>query len=628
MKRIFYLLFALLLASCGSNNNVQVASPDGTLVVDVVRGEDGVVRYGFTADGNRLINESRMGYVNVAGTMWDVVDVERRSNDGVWRPLWGKRAEVVDRYNEVTLSLHTDALDAFYEDVKIVVRVFDDGFAFKYVLPEGDYTDGMIEATQFNFADNYTAWFYNGERANIGPLKLKEVDGVQRPVMTIKCSDNQYMALHEADLQQGEPMQINTDYGNLNFAVADFFQKFEGPHESAWRVVLYGESAGEMVDSHLIELLNPDPSEDFSWVKPGVAMWDWRMDGAKVDGFTYSMSYPTWVRAIDFAAKSGFSHLILDANWYGPEFGTDSDPVKGGKADDVKRIIAYGAERGVGVWLYLNDVGGRQFPIEETLKQYGDWGAAGVKYGFMRGTNAEKVERTKLITRLCAENKLLVNFHDNPIHPTGQMRTYPNALTREYCAAQLDAHRVFVPSTFVTSVFVNMLAGPLDMNNGMFDLRQGHTDRVDESQPVPSTLASEGARTMIVFSGATVIPDIPEYYSRYPSLWRFLSAQQMPWVESKTLMGEIGEHIVMMRESDTHYLVGAAVNEQGATLDIPMSFLPKDVEFEVELTRDGDEAHYLTNRETIEVETLKVSATDSVRVKLAPGGGACLLIQK
>ena len=97
------------------------------------------------------------------------------------------------------------------------------------------------------------------------------------------------------------------------------------------------------------------------------------------------------------------------------------------------------------------------------------------------------------------------------------MRTWPNAVTREYCHAQLDGHHVFEPKTFVTTVFVNMVAGPIDMNNGMFDLRQGHTTRVDESQPVPSTLVSEAARTLIAFSGVTILPDIPEYYRKYPA---------------------------------------------------------------------------------------------------------------
>lgn len=152
-----------------------------------------------------------------------------------------------------------------------------------------------------------------------------------------------------------------------------------------------------MTDSHLLELLNPDPDSryDFSWVKPGLAVWDWRINGAVWDGFTYGMSYPSWVRMVDFAAEQGFKYLVLDANWYGPEFESDSDPVKGEKAQDVQRLLKYGKEKGVGIWLYLNDVGGRKYPIEKTLKQYGDWGAAGVKYGFMSGTQEEKNRWTK-----------------------------------------------------------------------------------------------------------------------------------------------------------------------------------------------------------------------------------------
>ncbi|MGL5273829.1 MAG: glycoside hydrolase family 97 catalytic domain-containing protein, partial [Phocaeicola sp.] len=294
--------------------------------------------------------------------------------------------------------------------------------------------------------------------------------------------------------------------------------------------------------------------------------------------------------------------------------------------NDVQRILQYAKTKNVGVWLYLNDVGGRQYPIENTLKQYSEWGAAGVKYGFMQGTLAEKNLWTKKITELCAQNRLLINFHDGPIHPYGQMRTWPNALTREYCQAQLDAHRVFQPKTFVTSVFVNMLAGPIDMNNGMFDLRQGNTTRVDESTPVPSTVVSEAARTLITFSGATILPDIPEFYKKYPELLQFISAQKMPWKESRTLSGEIGEYIVMMRQTEDSYLIGAATNENERDLNISLSFLPKG-DFELLLIQDGKEAHYLTNRETYQKEVSTVTAADNVRVHLAAGGGACLLIK-
>jgi alpha-glucosidase len=246
----------------------------------------------------------------------------------------------------------------------------------------------------------------------------------------------------------------------------------------------------------------------------------------------------------------------------------------------------------------------------------------------MRGNPAEKNAWTRKITELCAQNHLLCNFHDGPVHPYGQMRTFPNAVTREFCHAQLDAHRVFVPSTFVTSVFVNMVAGPIDMNNGMFDLRQGKTTRVDESQPVPSTLVSEAARTLIVFSGVTIIPDIPEFYRKYPDLLKFIASQKMPWLESKTLSGEIGEYIVMARQANNGtWLVGAATNESPRELNIPLSFL-KSGKYKVTIIQDGDSAHYLTNREVSKTETKVLQASDKVLVKLAAGGGACLLITK
>lgn len=437
------------------------------------------------------------------------------------------------------------------------------------------------------------------------------------------------MAIHEACLETGAPLVLQSKEGETLFSVVSKPASLSPGYTSAWRVVLYGTTPGALTDSHLLELLNPDPDPryDFSWVKPGLAVWDWRIDGAVWDGFTYTMSYPSWVRMVDFAAEQGFKYLVLDANWYGPEFESDSDPVKGEKAQDVQRLLKYGKEKGVGIWLYLNDVGGRKYPIEETLKQYGDWGAAGVKYGFMRGTQEEKNLWTKKITELCAQNHLLVDYHDGPVHPYGQMRTWPNAVTREYCHAQLDAHRVFEPKTFVTTVFVNMVAGPVDMNNGMFDLRQGHTTRVDESQPVPSTLVSEAARTLITFSGVTILPDIPEYYRKYPALLNFLSSQKMPWRESRTLAGEIGEYIVMMRETDEAYLVGAATNESGRTIELPLSFLKKG-KYTIEVIEDGDDAHYLTNRESLKVTIRKLTNKDKLVLKLAPGGGACMVIKK
>lgn len=591
--------------------------------------------YRFYADGQVVIDSSRLGYrlkggEELAASGWKIVKGEQTSTDSEWRPVWGKRSVVADRYNQLALHLENEIAQSDLKQLTLEFRLYNDGLTFRYILPEGADAAAESELTQFRFTTDPTAWFYNGENANYGPVRLGEVEATRPSNVTLQLSDSLFLNIHEACLTEGDPLRLNSRKGEHSLTVASSpgaFGQLKGGFTSAWRVVMVGRTPGVLTDSHLLELLNPEPEMDFSWVKPGVAVWDWRIDGAVSDDFTYSMSYPSWIRMVDFAAEQGFKYLVLDANWYGPEFETDSDPVKGDKAKDVQRLLSYGKEKGVGIWLYLNDVGGRKFPIEETLKQYGDWGAAGVKYGFMQGTPEEKNLWTQKITKLCAENHLLVDYHDAPVHPYGQMRTWPNAVAREFCHAQLDAHRVFTPSTFCTTVFVNMVAGPIDMNNGMFDLRQGNTTRVDESQPVPSTLVSEAARTLIVFSGATILPDIPEYYRKYPILLDFIAAQKMPWKESRTLDGKIGEYIVMMRQTDDAYLIGAATNETGRTIDLPLSFLGEGT-YDVQIAEDADDGHYLTNRETLKTSQQQVSATDRLTLKLAPGGGACLSFRK
>ncbi|MGV8135617.1 MAG: glycoside hydrolase family 97 N-terminal domain-containing protein [Mangrovibacterium sp.] len=633
-KSRYTFLFLLLLLFCpglSAQEVKTVSSPDGKLQLTITLTKEGQMSYAFKADNREFIQSSSLGYVadtdrTLPAAGWVLTETARNSVRSVWKPVWGKREAVPEQYNE--MILHLSGPDSVV--LRVTARAYNDGAAFRYAFPSVPDAglNASAELTQYCFAGDYTAWFYNGEHENIGPEKLSETSGQRMPVMTIRAGQDAFLAIHEADLTNGDPLMLDSKEKSTAFSVVSVPGKLDAGYRSAWRVILFGKTPGELVDSHLIELLNPEPRGDFSWVKPGVAVWDWRIDGAVVDGFTYGMNYPSWVRMVDFAAENNIRYLVLDANWYGPESESTSDPVKGDKAADVMRIIQYGKTKGVGLWLYLNDVGGREYPIEQTLKQYRDWGAAGIKYGFMSGTPVEKNAWTRRITQLCAENQLLCDFHDGPVHPYGQIRTWPNAVTREYCHAQLDAHRVFVPKTFVTTVFVNMLAGPIDMNNGMFDLRQGKTTRVDENQPVPSTVVSEAARTLIVFSGATIIPDVPEFYHKYPDLLRFIAAQKMPWKESKTLAGEIGEYIVMARQaSDGTWLAGAATNEQPRELDIPLSFLGKG-KYDVTIIQDGANSHYLTNREELVTGNKVLKAGDRVHVKLAAGGGACLIIKR
>ena len=630
MKRVFLLIVFVVsfLCQAGAQSKVyEIKSPDKKICFSVKVGSMNSLMYKVSVNGKDIIDWSAMGYTydpQYSCQVVDIVDAPKvyKSKD-VWNPVWGKRSQVKDVFNFWSVNIPTASIGFMGLDV----RVYNDGVAFRMSALENN----MYEYTDFSFAADYTAWYYNGERHNIGPEKLSDANGERLPLMTIKAADDLYLALHEANLSpDGWPMRLRSEAGSTRMSVIpEKISDFKGEYVGAWRVLMVGKTPGDLVDSHLLELLNPEPWGDYSWVRPGVYLWDWRIDGAVWEGYHYGMNYDSWTRMIDFAANQGFQGLVLDANWYGPEFEKDSDPTKGDKARDVQRIIQYGNNKGVGVWLYLNDVAGTNYPIEETLAQYEEWGATGVKYGFMNGNPQQKNRKTQEITALCAKHHLMVDYHDYPVHPFGQMRTYPNAVTREYCKAQLDGRQIFQPKTFVTSTFVNMVAGPIDQNNGFLELHQGRTTRKDNNQEVPSTVTGEIARTLITWSGATVIPDIPEYYYKYPALLEFLSAEKQPWQESITLAGEIGEYIVMARQNkDGDWLIGAATNEDGRTLSVPLNFLKKG-KYTATVSTDADDTHYRTNRETYRTEDPQVVNRKSVlELKLAPGGGACVLIKK
>jgi len=642
MRKLFLLAaFAVsFLCQISAQSDVyEVKSPDKKICFSLKSSPLFNLTYKVSVAGKDVLDWSQVGYTHSADNVCDVASLMALSEETeptlvVWKPLWGKRSEVKDVYNSRTFQVATASTPAVIFTME--VRVYNDGVAFrmKPVRTMKDEVSDLYEHTDFSFAGDYTAWYYNGERHNIGPEKLSDANGERLPIMIIKAADDLYMGLHEADLSaDGWPMRLRSESGSTKMSIVPeksvLPPAVDDEFTGAWRVLMIGKTPGDLVDSHLLELLNPEPEGDFSWVRPGVYLWDWRIDGAVWEGYHYGMNYESWVKMIDFAAEQGFQGLVLDANWYGPEFEKDSDPTKGDKARDVQRIIKYGKDKGVGVWLYLNDVAGTNYPIEETLAQYEEWGASGVKYGFMNGNAQEKNRKTQEITALCAKHHLMVDYHDYPVHPFGQMRTYPNAVTREYCKAQLDGRQIFQPKTFVTSAFVNMVAGPIDQNNGFLELHQGRTTRKDNNQEVPSTVTGEIARTMITWSGATVIPDIPEYYQKYPSLLEFLSAEKQPWQESITLAGEIGEYIVMARQNkDGDWLIGAATNEDARTLSVPLSFLGKG-KYTATVTTDAEDTHYRTNRETLKSEApQKVNKKSVLELNLAPGGGACVLIRK
>ncbi|NJO69703.1 MAG: glycoside hydrolase family 97 protein, partial [Bacteroidetes bacterium] len=246
MKRYFYLFFLPLLLNSLQDTFSQKAnsiqSPNGNFSITIQPAKDGSLTYSLVAWKQTVIANSPMGFaagkeVVVPSLGWTIENSEQHTENSVWKPVWGKRSAVPDEYNQLTLNLSCSE-SSIISHLRLEVRLYNDGAAFRYCIPaeEKNNLTATSELTEFRFAGDYTAWFYNGENANIGPEKISESEGKRFPVMTVKAANDLYLAIHEADLETGDPLVLQSQKGNTAFSVVSNPGKLEAGYHSAWRV--------------------------------------------------------------------------------------------------------------------------------------------------------------------------------------------------------------------------------------------------------------------------------------------------------------------------------------------------------------------------------------------------------
>ena len=87
---------------------------------------------------------------------------------------------------------------------------------------------------------------------------------------------------------------------------------------------------------------------------------------------------------VDFAVKYGLQYIEYDAGWYGPQGEVSSDARSVSRRNlDLKEVIGYAKERGIGVFVYVNRRH-LERQLDELLPLYQSWGIAGIKYGFVQ----------------------------------------------------------------------------------------------------------------------------------------------------------------------------------------------------------------------------------------------------
>ena len=428
------LMFITVIVLCATGlvqaaTPITVTSPNGQLSV-TLKLIDGMPTWAMALAGKALIETSRLGVQVESAELGPLktVTAEQSTHRDWVNMVWGKFARYDDHYCQLAWTLREIA--GKQRALRCIVRVYDQGAALRYEFPrDGKWDDPIVltdGATEFRFAGNGTGWAYNREHDPVGPQPLSRfaaAKGADLP-LTVKCAPDAYLAVLEAAIFDQAPFRLAPATEGKTAFRESFSRSTLAPGSAtSWRVVLVGRQPGDLLVAPLLNCLNPPCKiTDTSWIKPGLAFWDWRAWGAETkDGFTYDLDMASWRRFIDFASKHGIRYLILDANWYGPEFDASSNPrisrdhlviqpdmtkpqiIREPAPDDwadpidVPALIQYARDRQVGVILYFNDVAKDNYPFEETLALYQTWGAAGIKYGFMKAKGQQKVLDTREI---------------------------------------------------------------------------------------------------------------------------------------------------------------------------------------------------------------------------------------
>lgn len=619
------------------SETIRVHSPSGNIQITVSQPAD-QLSIDIFKDNKLVIQHVRPGLL-IDGRMVNSFDWQRheeRSFSEKWKPVWGKQTEVLNNYNELILFLRERAGKRVA--LKVVIRIYDNGVALRYEVPlQPALSEFTVEndLTSFGISEEAILYTPNGEQPNLGPIKAGTLRGdsgsrkFQTPAV-FELASTGVVGIHEAATAElSYAMIAPTGGGRFQFVIEPSVA--QAPLVTAWRVFMIGSRVGDLLESNLLANLNPPCAlEDSSWITPGLSLWDWRALGAKAGDFTYQVDQASYQRFIDFAAASGIPYMLFDADWY-----SNKGPTHGNNGIDMQKLIEYATRKGVGVLLYIDrrrKGGVNDWDLEEVLKIYHAWGARGIKYGFLGSecrSRQELVKKTRQIIELCAKYRMLVDFHDHPVPPNGESRTWPNLITREYCHAQSDARRAFTPETFVTAVMVNGIAGALDMNNGYFDLH-GLTRREKIGESVPSTVVAEAARAFIVFSGLTVLPDHPDAYARKGDLFEFVRQISGSWDETKVLEAEVGKHIVVARRKGKHWMLGAATNSEGRKLAVDLGFLERG-RYQLTIFSDGRNASAFGDKESYTVKSKLIrlgKGRNTYKFRMAPGGGHAALITR
>jgi len=666
------LLMTFAASTVTAQDTISVSSPDGRNKVGVSTYQ-GKIYYILSRDGRPLITPSMLGFeFRGAPPLRDSLRITgqaRRSHDETWTQPWGEVARVRDHHNELKVSVVETAAPGRKFDV--VFRAFNDGIGFRYEFPSQPALGEFIiteELTEFQLADDAKAWWIPSNRPRLDRSEMlyssspvSVIDSIQTPLTMATRDGRTFIVIHEANLVNYARMNLagpRLDNRRLHVALAPMSGgiKVQGrtPFVTPWRTIQLADRAADLSPSVLgLNLNPPNVLGDVSWIKPMkyVGIW-W---GMHINTMTWSSgpkhgaTTANTKRYIDFAAANGFGGVLVE----GWNTGWDGDWIQNRNAFsftqaypdyDLPGLAAYAQSKHVKLIVHNETSGGIQNyerQMDTAFALYHSLGLDAIKSGYVTDTTAEgyshhsqfMVNHYRKVIETAAKYHIMLDVHE-PIHDTGERRTYPNMMSREGARGQeynaWGGEGGNPPEHETNLYFTRLIAGPMDFTPGIFDLLiergTGRPRRQEESRP-RTTLAKQLALYVVIYSPLQMAADLPENYVGKPA-FQFIRDVAVDWETSKTIDGKIGDYVIVARKAKNSedWFLGAITDEEARTFDVPLSFLTPGKNYTAEIYADGPGASWYANPLPVSISKRNVNSNTSLKVVLAPGGGQAVRI--
>ena len=667
MKAKLFFLFCLI-SLCASAGNYEVSSPNGKVKVTITTDEG--VKWSVDYDGRQVLLPSaidiRLSQGRKTYGLGKVGKVARHAVNGSFKNPFYKKLNISDAYGQ--LLMYTT------EKFTIEVRAYDDGAAYRLISSNKKPLTVTDETVEFCFGDDYQAFvpYVNDNRGGerycysfesyydeaplskmypdslaITPLAVCLPDGMKAIVMDAGVENYPGMMLKkgEGNVLKAEfaPYPLEQEiggYDRLNLVPtkrADYIAKFVKQQSLPWRAVVITERDADILSCDMAQRLAPACRiADTSWIKPGKVAWDW-WNNCNITGvdFLSGMNTDTYLYYIDFAAKNRVEYIIIDEGWSGKE-----SLMEGLSPDiDLKRLIAYGKEKGVGIILWSswrnligsNPLGGIA-ATEAVMKHYADMGIKGFKVDFFDRDDQQVIASAYQVAECAAKYHLYLDYHG--LKPFGIQRAYPNIFNFEGVKGLENSKwepRVGdgplhnQPRYDVTAPYLRMLAGPMDytpgaMMNAMKDSFFGNNDH-PMSQ---GTRVHQMAMYTTFEAPLQMMADSPTKYMQNQECTDFIAQIPTTFDETVALDGQLGEYTVIARRKGSVWYVAAMTDWTARDLTISLDFIGEG-QHTADIFADGVNAHKEATDYKHTQQT--VTSKDRLAVHLSSGGGWTAIIR-